>query len=246
MGLTVTVLGCSGTYAGPGNACSGYLVRGGGTTVWVDCGPGTLANLQRHVDLDALDGVVVSHSHPDHWLELPVLRNALKYGRGREGMPLHTTAETRGFLDHVAHGDCEPTFDWRQIADGDRVEIGALQLTFSRTDHPVETLAMRIEGEGASLAYSADTGPGWSLTALGPGIDVALCEATLLAHQEGTAPHLSGRQAGASARDAGARRLVITHIYPTSDPERHRAEAHEAFGAPVEVAAIHESFEVST
>ena len=42
---------CSGTYAGPGGACSGYLVRGGDTSVWVDTGPGTLANLQRHVDL---------------------------------------------------------------------------------------------------------------------------------------------------------------------------------------------------
>ena len=27
MGLSLTVLGCGGTYAGPGNACSGYLVQ---------------------------------------------------------------------------------------------------------------------------------------------------------------------------------------------------------------------------
>ena len=30
MALTVTVLGCSGTYAAAGNACSGYLVRDDG------------------------------------------------------------------------------------------------------------------------------------------------------------------------------------------------------------------------
>ena len=50
MGLSVTVLGCDGSYAGPGGACSGYLVSSGDTHVWLDCGPGTLANLQQHLD----------------------------------------------------------------------------------------------------------------------------------------------------------------------------------------------------
>ncbi len=80
MGLSITVLGCSGTYAGPGGACSGYLVRSNDTSVWVDTGPGSLANLQQHIDLASLDAIVVSHSHPDHWGELGVVRNALKYG----------------------------------------------------------------------------------------------------------------------------------------------------------------------
>ena len=51
MSLSVTVLGCSGTFASAGGACSGYLVRSDATTIWLDCGPGTLGNLQRHVDL---------------------------------------------------------------------------------------------------------------------------------------------------------------------------------------------------
>ena len=79
MGLTVTVLGCDGSYAGPDGACSGYLVSSGDTHVWLDCGPGTLANLQRHIDLHDLSAIVVSHSHPDHWAELPVAYNALGY-----------------------------------------------------------------------------------------------------------------------------------------------------------------------
>ena len=38
MGLSLTVLGCGGTYAGPDNACSGYLLRTATTTVLVDLG----------------------------------------------------------------------------------------------------------------------------------------------------------------------------------------------------------------
>jgi ribonuclease BN (tRNA processing enzyme) len=242
MGLSVTILGASGTYAGPGGACSGYLVRGGGATVWVDTGPGTLANLQQHVDITALDAVVVSHSHPDHWGELGVLRNALKYGFQFEGMPVFSTSAVRELVDIVCGDSSEPTFRWGIVADGDHVAIGDLVFTFSRTDHPVETLAMRIEAEGKSVLYSADTGPGWSLEALGPDADLAICEATLLVEDEGTAPHLSGRQAGQSAAAARVRELVVTHFWPTSDPRRHEDEAAEAFGRRVGVAVPGKTF----
>ena len=48
--MRLTVLGCCGSYAAPGGACSGYLVQGGGKNLWLDAGPGTLANLQRICD----------------------------------------------------------------------------------------------------------------------------------------------------------------------------------------------------
>jgi ribonuclease BN (tRNA processing enzyme) len=245
MGLSVTVLGCSGTYAGPGGACSGYLVRSDDTSVWVDTGPGSLGNLQQHVDLRALDAIVVSHSHPDHWGELGVVRNALKYGFQVEGMPVYSTSAVRQLVDIVCGDSSEPTFEWGIVADGDKVKIGGLEFSFSETDHPVETLAMRIASNGKSLLYSADTGPGWSLEALGRGADMAICEATLLADTEGSAPHLSARQAGQSAADAEVGELVVTHFWPTSDPRLHEDEAANAFGCAVGVAAPGKTFKVS-
>ena len=66
------------------------------------------------------------------------------------------------------------------------------------------------------MLYTADTGPEWSLEALGHDADLALCEATLLVETEGSAPHLSARQAGIMARDAPAcGTLVLTHFWPT-------------------------------
>ena len=49
MGLTVTVLGSTGSYPSAEGACSGYLVRSSSATIWLDAGSGSLANLQRHV-----------------------------------------------------------------------------------------------------------------------------------------------------------------------------------------------------
>ena len=105
---------------------------------------------------------------------------------------------------------------------------------------------MRFDDDesGASLGYSADTGPGWSLSELGPGLDLALCEATLPTERERTVPHLSARQAGASARAAGVARLVLTHLEPGREPAAAQAEAASSYGRPVELAAVGETYVV--
>lgn len=237
----LTVLGSDGSYPGPGGACSGYLVRAAGTTIWLDAGSGTLANLQRHIELSELDAIVLSHEHPDHWGDLEGYRVAAAYVMKLTGIPVYAPAgvQTRVFSDF------EPSVKWHTVTDGDEVDLsgGDVKLRFSRTDHPPETLAVRIDAGGRSLAYSADTGPGWSLSALGEGIDLALCEATWLADHEGKAPgHLSAREAGAMAKAAGAARLVITHVWPTVDRGSAKAEAAAAYGGPVEVARPHDEY----
>lgn len=239
MGLSVTVLGCSGSYPGPGGAGSGYLVRGGGTTVWLDAGSGTLANLQRHIDLDDIDAIVLTHEHPDHWHDIEGLFVAINYGPStRNGIPVYSP---RGLKEH-SYFHTEPVFAWQAVGDGDRVDVGALTFSFSRTDHGPETLATRVDGGGGSIAYTADTGPAWSLTALGPGISLALCEATLGVNDENTTQHLSGRQAGAMATDAGVERLVLTHLWPTLDPAEVHAAARETYSGPIEMAEIGREF----
>ena len=241
MGLSLTVLGSSGTYAAPGNACSGYLVGDGATNVWVDAGSGTLANLQRHLGLADVDAVVLSHEHPDHWTDLEGFFNVGRFVTRREGVPVYAPARLK---DLTYEKDTSPFFEWHDVADGDRVALGGLSFTFSRTDHGPETLGMRVDAGGRSLGYSADTGPGWSLEALGPGLDMALCEATFQRDQEGTAQHLSARQAGESARAAGAAGLVLTHVWPTVDRERSRGEGADAYGGRVDLAEPNERYEV--
>jgi len=208
--------------------------------VWLDAGSGTLANLQRHSALDAVDAVVLSHEHPDHWTDVEGYHNVLRFVTGRRGMPVYAP----GGLRARTYQDTAPWMAWHEVADGHRVAVGSLSMTFSRTDHGPETLAVRVDGGGRSLGYSADTGPGWSLSALGPGLDLALCEATVPAEAEGETQHLSARQAGRTAREAGARSLVLTHLWPTLDPDRSRLEGSEAFGSEVAVAAVHARYEL--
>jgi ribonuclease BN (tRNA processing enzyme) len=219
-------------------------VQGGGVNIVLDLGSGSLANLQDHIAIGDLDAVVISHSHPDHWLDLGVMATAWKYGLGRQGLPVYGNAETRAKADALVDG-LAPTFAWTEIDASSRVRIGGLDLTFSATDHYVPTLACRVATDGVAIAYSADTGPGWSFADLGGPIDLAICEATHLAPREVEGVlHLSGRQAGTMAREAGVKQLVLTHVSPGVDAEAVRAEAAAAFHGPVELAVAHARFEL--
>lgn len=239
MGMTLTILGCSGSYPAASSACSSYLVRTPSTTVWVDAGSGSLANLQRHIDPLDVDAVVLSHEHPDHTADLAGYYVACKHYLERSRVPVYAPQSVR----EVSYYD-GPPLDWQLVTDDSREVIGDLTFTFSRTDHGPETLAMRIDGGGRSLGYSADSGPGWALSKLGPGLHLALCEATYLRDEEGRAGHMSARQAGQTGRDAEVERLVLTHLKPGLDPPAARAEAEASFGRAVEMAAMHEVYEV--
>ena len=70
------------------------------------------------------------------------------------------TAEVRERLEAVRGAKSGPTFDWQTITDGSSFELDGIRFTCAETDHPVETLAMRIDdvAGGRTLVYSADTG----------------------------------------------------------------------------------------
>jgi ribonuclease BN (tRNA processing enzyme) len=245
--VELTVLGTCGSFGSPagGGACSGYLVRAGTTAIWMDCGNGTFANLQRHLAVDDLSAVVITHEHADHCVDLYGLHVLFRYGLERTGLPVLAPAGAEARLGALVGGDWGGTFDWSEVGDGDATNVGEVGLRFSRTDHPPPTLAVELSADGRRLVYTADTGPEWSVEAFAPGAELVLSEATFQRSQEGPgAVHLSARQAGAAARAAGARRLVITHLWPTLDPVASLAEASEAYGDAVSLAAPHQQLKV--
>jgi ribonuclease BN (tRNA processing enzyme) len=251
---TLTVLGCDGSWPGPGGAGSGYLVTAADTSILLDAGPGTFAALQRHIDPARIEAVVLTHAHPDHWTDLESFATWAGYGPGRstfgEGSGRSNAAsggpsETRrpltvyappGLRERSSYATAA-WLDWNEIGLPSQLAIGALEVRFGATDHGTPTLAVWLSHGGATFAYSADSGPRWSVAEFGSGIDVFLCEATYTQQDEGVLLHLSGRQAGAMARSAGVDRLILTHRWPTVSANDVRREAALAFGRPVEQAS---------
>jgi ribonuclease BN (tRNA processing enzyme) len=239
--LELTVLGCSGSFGAPaGGACSGYLVRTAESALWLDCGNGTLANLQRHLAVEDLTAVVITHWHPDHCVDIYGLHVLLKYGLERSALAVYVPDGFERRLATLVDGDWGGAFSWTAVGDGDAVTVNDCRLRFSRTAHPPPTNAVEVSADGKRLVYTADTGPDWSPEAFGPGADLVLSEATFQRDNETSGLHLSARQAGELARAAQARRLMLTHLWPGLDPNASVVEGSEAFGREVLLAAPHQ------
>ncbi|CAM5434223.1 MBL fold metallo-hydrolase OS=Streptomyces fumanus OX=67302 GN=GCM10018772_07560 PE=4 SV=1 [Streptomyces fumanus] len=111
--------------------------------------------------------------------------------------------------------------------------------------HPVEAYGIRVEHAGRSLTYSGDTGVTPTLDELARDSDLFLCEAAFTHGKEAIPDlHLNGREAGQTAARAGARRLVLTHIPPWTDPRTNLTDAREVFDGPVTLAAPGATYEI--
>ena len=239
--VTLTVLGSSGTRPGAGRACSSYLVEHDGYRLLLDCGNGSLVNLQQRFDVGQIDAVIISHLHPDHFADLYGLYYGLRFHPdGARSLPVYGPAGVGAFIGQLLHSDelFGRVLRFGDRAAGDELALGPFHVQLFASNHPVETLASRIEVNGAVLAYTGDTAPAPAIVECARGADLLLCDATWLErdgpHPEGV--HMTGAQSGAHAAAAGVGALMVTHVYPTIDPEEVAAEAAGAYGGTVLVA----------
>lgn len=250
--MRLTILGSSGGYSGPNNPTSGFLLEAGGARLWIDAGHGTFSALQRVADYTRIDAVLVSHVHADHCVDLYALNIALRFHeQGVLRMPLYCPLEVWERVPLLLGDSAEAqegfhkTFHFHPVAAGEAVELSGIRASFLRTDHPNYCLAMRLETAEGILTYSADTGPGFDLAGFARGSDLLLCEATYQEGLAGAPVHLTAREAAETARRAGVRDLVLTHVWPAFDPRRSVEEARSAAGdVRVEWAAPGSAFDV--
>lgn len=238
--MQLTVLGSSGSHPGPDSACSSYLLTHEDFRLLIDLGNGALGELQKHVDPRDIDAIFVSHLHGDHWLDLVPLSHTRRHhpdGRVPPPVPLITPVGERARIAG-AFGRPESTLDDVFVLDDPSdTTIGPFDIAVRRTQHPVETFAVRVSSSGKSLVYTADTGPFSELAHFAQGADLLLAEAGFLDGVDNPPDvHLTASQAGQLAKDAGVNRLVVTHVAPWHDADRQRDAAAEVFGARTDLA----------
>ena len=251
--LGFTVLGSATPYPRPDNPCSGYLVSGAGTRVWVDAGTGTLAELQRHVRLDGLDAIWISHLHADHCADLLTAYYAALYADIELAAPIPlygppgTADRLAGFLTNTStRSPVESAFAVEELHDGHQARVGALTLTSRAVSHGMPAFALRAEAEGRSLVYSGDTAPCPALTSLAEGCDVLLCEADSPQQPEADEQvHHTPEDAGETARAARAGRLIVTHVGPFLTPRQAVTRASTRYDGPTAHAAPGAAFPIA-
>lgn len=180
---------------------------------------------------------MLSHLHYDHMSDMLPLHYALQFHPRKR--PLHVFAPTQPSNVRALLGG-GPIDLWPMR----ETTVGEMRLSFCPVRHPVETFAVAVECDGTRLVYTGDTNTDFALELFCDGADLLLADAGLSAddHSE-AAPHLSAALCGKLARDAQARRLLLTHFNPKYDPDVLCAEARPFFPG-VEAAVCGESYYV--
>ena len=246
--MQVTILGSSASHPALDDACSGYLVSEGRTRVLLDCGSGVLGKLQQHAQSAELDAIVVSHLHPDHFIDLVPLRYGLRYGvEGQRRISVHLppggVAHLRGIGEALS--TTQPFFDaaldLHEYEPATALRVGTLEITPREVVHGIRSFAMQVDGGGRRLVHSSDTVVCEEVVEAARGADLLLAECTLGGgvpdHQPRT--HMTAAEAGEVARRAGVGALVLTHFWYTADRDLAKREALATFGGPVSIARPH-------
>ncbi|HEV8304473.1 MAG TPA: ribonuclease Z [Gemmatimonadales bacterium] len=234
--------------------CACHWVARDDLRVLLDCGAGTLHRLAEFgLPWHQVSHVVLSHFHPDHWGELPMLVYALKHTTvpprteplvilGPPGVVqlVRTLAEGYGawLLD--------PGFPIGilDVRDAEPFPLNAdVNLETFPVPHTTESVALALVAPEGRLVYTGDTGPSGELARWATGCDLLLAECSL---PEAMAMdiHLTPERAGELARDAQAKRLVLTHFYPPVETTDPAALAGTRFSGPIAAARDGDRFTI--
>ena len=161
--MRLTVLGAGPAYTDrPGATGASYLVSLGDTHVLLDLGQGSLPRLFAAIPPTSLAAVVISHLHPDHFIDLVALRHYLRWEFDPPrrsvcwGPPGWRTGSMRCTPTRVA----AQSFDTETLGTGRRV-IGELRVRATLVHHTAESYGIRVApGSGGRASCTAGTAAG--------------------------------------------------------------------------------------
>jgi len=236
--VRLNVLGAGPAYTDRQDASgASYLVTHGVTSLLLDLGQGSFPRIFPHVHPTALDAIVVSHLHPDHFIDLVPLRHYLRYEfepsrRARVIGP----RDLANRLDdlHAEPGFTAEALDCEALGVGSR-RIGTLSLEAALVTHTDESYAVRVAGvSGPGLVYSGDCGRAFDLAPLIRLGDTLLTE---VAFGPGPIPrgvlHLDGPAVGELAAATRPGRILLTHVLSGVDQDATIATIRERWDGPV-------------
>lgn len=220
--MEITVLGSGTAIPEKGRGSPGIAVRSGDTLLFLDLGAGSLYRAARFgIEVGRVDGVLLSHLHPDHTGDLVSLLFAFRNPEWPREETLFIHGPT-GLLEFLK--DLEAAYGAWIAAEGyqrhekvfqrSESSLKNLHIKSCPVQHGPPAVAYEISGAGGNrLVYSGDTEYCDELTAFAKDADLLVLECSFPEGEERPG-HLTPSGAGRIAGKARCRRLLLTHFYP--------------------------------
>ena len=233
--MKLKVLGTQSPYNTKGHNCPGFLITDGETRIMLDCGSGSHSLLNFPTDLNNLS-IIISHLHRDHYNDIYnmqyasfVFHNQKRIERPIDVyMPSNPSSIYRDIQEEV-----NAFANYSAINNETSLKIGNMNVSFCRTDHPVETYAVKLSNGDRTIVYTSDTSFSAKdkIIEFAKDADLLICESSLLKSHgfPEINSHLTAEQAGIIARDANVGGLLLTHFWPEELPKMYVEEAKKVF-----------------
>lgn len=242
-GLELVVLGAGPAYSDlPGSVGASYLVRSDRASVLLDLGQGAFPALAGEIEPSTLAAVLISHLHPDHFIDLIPLRHYLCRAEWQPSrrVRLLAPAGLDARLDSVYDqpGFFASAFDREEPPDAP-TEVGPYLVRSVRVRHAGESRAWRVAPSigGPGIVYTGDAADPDELAPLIVPGDLLLAEATFgVGPVPPGMPHLDGPMVGDLAARTGAGSVVVTHIRMGCDLQATTDAVRARFSGPVVLA----------
>lgn len=240
MALSLQFIGCGDAFGSGGRFNTCFHLVGERTNLLIDCGASSLVAMkQLGIDRNAIETIVVTHFHADHFGGIPFfILDAQFFSKRREpltivgppGLPQWYERVMETAFPGSAKASRKFELHLLEITAGGTVHVGPVSVTASQAVHgppggPYH--AVRIEAEGRSVAYTGDTEWTPDLIPVAQGADLFVAEAYF--RDRIVATHLSLATIEGNLAQLAPRRLVLTHMSDDmlNHPDRARYETAE-------------------
>jgi len=233
--MKIRILGTMSPIATDGHNCPGVLIESGNSTILLDCGSGTHSMVDFHAISNDLH-IFLSHLHTDHFSDVFNYQLASFVYRNLNLLlrPINIYMPKSPDKDasYISSQDLQFA-EYGIISSNAEYHIGHCCLSFCQTVHPVETYAVKIREADRKIVYTSDTSfdAHDKLVDFAQGADLLIAEASLL--KEHNSPsvnsHLTAEQAGIIAKNAKAKKLMLTHFWHNEDIQKYVEEAKRIF-----------------
>ena len=220
--MQLRFVGCGDALGSGGRFNTCFHVTGNSVNFLIDCGASSLPALKRlGIAREAIDLILITHFHGDHFGGLPFLLLDAQFTRRARPLVIAGPVGIETRLANLMEALFEHSSKTKQRFD---LSVVALEPEQSRTFGKVKVtpypvvhgesggpfLAYRIEAEGRVITYSADTEWTDTLIPAACGADLFIAEAYY--YDKIVKNHLSLKTLEAHLPEINAKRLVLTHM----------------------------------
>ncbi len=220
--IQIRFLGTGTIIPDPGRSCSATLLETPKETLLIDIGAGTLRRMAiEGVDIHRINYVFITHFHPDHIGDLVPFLFALHNSRknddssvlrvwGPVGLYRFVQSMERAYGKWIQYSSETVKFYEmkRRLLD-----FPGFRLIWSKVIHTQESVGLRFEIANKVVAFSGDSGYCQELIRLCKDADIAVLECSH-ADEFAVKGHLSPSLAAKIAESAGAKKVLLNHLYP--------------------------------